>query len=57
MSETAYKVVAYNPNGPIDPEWNNAINRELFKAEYRGDVRTFGGNSAVLIREFNKARV
>lgn len=58
MSETAYKVIAYNPNVSIDPEWNKVIDREIFKAEYRGDLRTFGGNSAALIREFNsKARV
>ena len=42
-----YKVVAYNPRGPIDPVWDRAIEREIAKAELRGAMRALDENPLV----------
>jgi len=47
MSEVrykAYKVIAYNPNGPSDSAWDRAIEREIAKTELRGAMRAFEEN-------------
>jgi len=31
-----FKTVPYRPQGPIDPEWNKAIDREIERAIWRG---------------------
>jgi len=35
-----YGVIPYNPHGPIDPDWNNAINREIDEAMLRGVLKS-----------------
>jgi hypothetical protein len=53
-----YKVIPYNPHGPIDPAWDRAMELALCRTQARGDLKVFGSNSASLINEFSsKAKI
>ncbi|MEM5778013.1 MAG: hypothetical protein QXK49_00065 [Candidatus Aenigmatarchaeota archaeon] len=44
-----YEVIKYNPNGPIDPEWDLSIKRAIWRAELIGDLKTAQSNSIARI--------
>jgi len=44
IKETGYKAIKYAPNGTIDPEWDLAMERALWRGQFIGDVKAANAN-------------